>query len=466
MMFGAEVRIGGRARGQSWLHYVAAAAACLALQTPAAAQTTDTVLTLSGARDILETNNPDYRASLAAADATGESVWQAWGSWLPTATLRSSWGRTEFTTKTFLDPTGVPQELPEPITDVSKSVSQSLSFGWTLFQGGRRLFDVSASKANARAADLAAVSRLVQLESQMEGQYFEALKRQELARLAEDLLAARRRDLEITQARFRIAASTQSDVLQAEVQVGQNELALLQARQAADAARRELSALLGLGEEVQYGLRDTAAIFDPALLNVVTLVEAARRSNPELARLDAQIDARGRTLWAERGTWLPTITLSYALGRSEQLPGNASLFEFAPTNTSNSFGVTFNWPLFSGFEKKTRTGQASAQLQEARANKVAGLLEVEKSVRNAYDALVTAYRTVQIQQHNVELARESVRLTTERYRIGAATYIELQQATSQLTEAERGLIEARYDFMRAFAELQGAVGLPIPIPGE
>ncbi len=255
-------------------------------------------------------------------------------------------------------------------------------------------------------------------------------------------------------------------MLQAEVQVGQNELALLQARQAADAARRELSALLGLGEEVQYGLRDTAAIFDPALLNVVTLVEAARRSNPELARLDAQIDARGRTLWAERGTWLPTITLSYALGRSEQLPGNASLFEFAPTNTSNSFGVTFNWPLFSGFEKKTRTGQASAQLQEARANKVAGLLEVEKSVRNAYDALVTAYRTVQIQQHNVELARESVRLTTERYRIGAATYIELQQATSQLTEAERGLIEARYDFMRAFAELQGAVGLPIPIPGE
>jgi outer membrane protein len=196
------------------------------------------------------------------------------------------------------------------------------------------------------------------------------------------------------------------------------------------------------------------------------MVGAARSSNPELARLDATIDARSRSLWSARGTWLPNVSVGLSLGGSESLSGDANIFEFSPRNTSQNFNINFSWPLLAGFEKKWRTGQASAQLQEARANKFAGLLNVDRSVRNAYAALVTAYRTVQIQTRNVQLARESVRLTTERYRIGAASYIELRQATSQETEAERGLIEARFDFMRSFADLQGAVGVPITVSGQ
>jgi outer membrane protein TolC len=85
-------------------------------------------------------------------------------------------------------------------------------------------------------------------------------------------------------------------------------------------------------------------------------------------------------------------------------------------------------------------------------------------VRNQYDALVTGYRSVRLQERNVDLARESVRLTTERYRIGAATYIQLQAATSQATQTEQGLINARYEFMKTLARLQAAVGRPIVIP--
>jgi outer membrane protein len=194
-------------------------------------------------------------------------------------------------------------------------------------------------------------------------------------------------------------------------------------------------------------------------------VATARRTSPELARLDAEVDVRGRDLWSARGAWLPTISVGLAFGRSESLPGDASIFEFSPRNTSTNFSLSVSWPLFTGFEQKTRTGVASAQLQQARANQTAGLLRVDKAVRNAYDALVTAHRSLEIQARNVELARESVRLTTERYRIGAASYVELQQATAQATEAERGFVEARYDFMRAFADLQGAVGQPLEVPG-
>jgi outer membrane protein TolC len=436
----------------------------LANAGPLNGQATDTVLTLEGARRLLERSSPQYRSALASADAAGQSVWSAWGAIIPSASLSASFRRSEFTTKTFQDPTGVVQELEDPITDISKSASQGLSLNWRVFDGGRNIFNIGTANAEARAADLAAVATLVQLQSTMETQFFEALKQQELARLAQVLLEARRRDLELTQARFRIAAVDQAAVLQAEIEVGRQELEVLRAEQAAGAARRELSVTLGLEEEIVYQLRDTALVFDPTVFSSDQLVEAARRSNPELARRDADIEARNRSRWSARGGWLPTVDISFGLSRSENAGADGDLFRFNPRNTGESLSFTFSWPLFNGFDRKVQNARASSQLQQARHDKYASLLNVEKEVRNQYDALVTGYRSVRLQERNVDLARESVQLTTERYRIGVASYIELQQATSQATQTEQGLINARYEFMKTLARLQAAVGRPIVIP--
>jgi outer membrane protein TolC len=438
--------------------------AALSIAEPLSGQATDTVLTLSDARLLLEQSSPQYRSALASADAAGQGIWSAWGAIIPSASLSASFSRSEFTVKTFEDPTGVVQELEDPITDISKSASQGLSFSWRVFDGGSNIFNIGAANAEARAADLAAIATLVQLQSTMETQFFEALKQQELARLARVLLEARRRDLELTQARFRIAAVDQAAVLQAEIEVGRQELEVLRAEQAAEAARRDLSVTIGLEEEITYELRDTAAVFDPTVFLPEQLVRAARESNPELARRDADIDAGNRSLWSARGSWLPSVDISLSLSRSENAGAEGELFRFNPRNTGQSLRFTFSWPLFSGFDRKVQTARASSQLQQARHDMFASLLNVEREVRNQYDLLVTGYRSVRLQERNVDLARESVRLTTERYRIGAASYIELQQATSQATQTEQGLINARYEFMKTLARLQAAVGRPIVIP--
>ena len=451
-------------RSHGWMTSLVSATIALLQAGPLTAQAPDTVLTIAEARSLLRKQSPEYQAALANANAVGEGVWSAWGSLLPTVTAGVNLGRNEFTTRTFVDPTGVSQSLDEPITSVTKQAWQGLTFSWSVFEGGRQIFDIGANSAAARSADLAAIATLVRLESQVESQYYEALKQQELTRLAHDLLAARQRDMEITRARFRIAAVTQTDVLQAEIDVGRQELAVLRARQAAEAARRELSAALGVEGDIGYRLRDTAVVFDPARLVLEELTDQALQSHPELARLNAEVDGWSKRLWAARGTWWPRVDLSLTLSRSEVLGPDQSIFEVSPSNSGNDFRINLSWPLLAGFEKKTRTGEASARLAEARHNRLDGIFRVEKEVRNAYDGLVAAYQAVQLQTRNVRLAREAVRLTTERYRIGAASFFELQQVTSQAMEAERGLIESRYDFMRSFAQLQGAVGRPIARP--
>ncbi len=428
------------------------------------AQAPDTVLTLVEAAGLLRQLSPEYRAALAGANATGQDTWRAWGSFIPTVTAQASFTQNEFTRNTFLDPTGVSQELDAPLEAGSRTSFQAMSFEWTAFDGGRRFFDLGATGARTRAADLAAAATLVRLESGVEAQYFETLKQQELARLSRALLAARGRELEVARARFRIAAVARNDVLQAEIAVGRQELAVLQADQAAEAARRELSAAIGLEEDIAYRARDAAAIFDPAALHLEGLVGLVLGSHPELARRDAEVEAQEKSLWAARGAWLPRVSLGLVLSRSENSGAGGDFFRLDPRDTGRDFRLTFTWPLLNGFEKKYQTGRESARLQEAKHTRRAQAIETDNDVRNIDGDLVTAYQAVQIQTQTAVLAREAVRVVTERYRIGAASYVELQNATVNATDTERGLIEARYEFMKTFARLQGAVGRPIARP--
>jgi outer membrane protein len=72
--------------------------------------------------------------------------------------------------------------------------------------------------------------------------------------------------------------------------------------------------------------------------------------------------------------------------------------------------------------------------------------------------LVTSYRTSQLQDENARTARIALALAEERFRVGATSFIEVTQARSDFERAESDRINATYDFHKAFATLESAVG--------
>ena len=59
------------------------------------------------------------------------------------------------------------------------------------------------------------------------------------------------------------------------------------------------------------------------------------------------------------------------------------------------------------------------------------------------------------------LAREELLLAQERYRVGAATFLDLSDARASYARAESERINAAYEYHRAFAALESAVGRPL-----
>ena len=80
---------------------------------------------------------------------------------------------------------------------------------------------------------------------------------------------------------------------------------------------------------------------------------------------------------------------------------------------------------------------------------------------SAYLTLTTSVRTVQIQEQNSAAARDALYLAEERYKVGAATFVDVTDARAAYERAENDRIGAVYDYHKAFAALENAVGRPL-----
>jgi outer membrane protein len=73
-------------------------------------------------------------------------------------------------------------------------------------------------------------------------------------------------------------------------------------------------------------------------------------------------------------------------------------------------------------------------------------------------ALATAFEQIEIARANVAAATEDLRVQSERYRVGAATILDLLTSQTALTEAETNLVQTRFNYLIARAQLEALVG--------
>src|SRR5438309_1942700 len=79
-------------------------------------------------------------------------------------------------------------------------------------------------------------------------------------------------------------------------------------------------------------------------------------------------------------------------------------------------------------------------------------------LRGQVVALLTAYAKLDITASNVAAATEDLRVQQERYRVGAATILDLLTSQASLTTAQTNLVQARFDYLIARAQLEALVG--------
>jgi outer membrane protein len=420
-------------------------------QTPApAAPAARTTLTIGEAISIAERNNPTYQQSINGRARARAGMRAAWGNLFPSINASAGASYREGRQQFF---GGVPVGAAIDIVSSSWSLNAQSSYSWGTWAR------IRSADATLDAAEADVDNALFTLRSQVSAQYLLALQTQARAALQDTLVVQQRLQLELAQARAGVGAGTTLDTKRAEVSLGQQEVAALRARNTAEVARLQLFQQLGVAMPEGVVLSADLPVTAPSF-QLNDLLTQARQQNPALRATLARQRVAEAGLTSARSQYTPTLSLSASLGGAAQAPKD-STYEGFPTEFVRqpySLQASISLPLFDGLSREQRLQEASASRNDAQYNVRRQELQLTADVTSAHVTLVAAHRAVELQTRNAATAREALQLAEERYRVGANTFVDLTTARGEYERAETDRIDAVYEFHRAYAALESAVG--------
>jgi len=260
--------------------------------------------------------------------------------------------------------------------------------------------------------------------------------------------------LRITVDKLRAGSATRSDTLRSTVDLGNARLELLQARANLATAQANLGRQIGVEQPV--GAVPDSVL--PALPDTGELRAQVVAASPQVQRAGAQARAAGAQLGVSRAAYWPTFGVSYSNGYAG--------FDAPWTSTNtyvNNWTLRFSvsWALFNGFQREQQMVNAGVQRDIAVAQAADARRAASAQLTQQLAALFTTYEQIGIAQTNVAAATEDLRVVQERYRVGAATILDLLTSQASLTQAEVNLVQARYDYLIARAQVEALVGHPL-----
>lgn len=421
------------------------------------------VLTLQEAVDRAARHNPSFRRTTNDLRRSALDHREAWLSLLPTTQVNllrtgRNWSRTTVTEDLFGDP------LEDPNVTTRRTSDSQQGAGFFLQLDPGRFLDLRQQADQAQLRELTVDTEYLILRGEVLRAFLEAQEEQVAVELEEELLAAARVNLEATRRLYGLAQRERSDVLSAELDVAEKEAELEARRARQGTARLRLRNLIGDPDLEEFRLDPApVGVFDPALLDEEELVEAALHASPRILQAEGELQIQERNVTRNRAFWIPTLSLSASTTRRRFIQGgDAFLDPFPDADLGWNVGLTLSLPdLGQYFQRGVTQERARVDVRNQRETLRERRGEVEEEVRSSLVELRSAHRSLSLQERRAEIAEENLNLTRDAYRLGRRSFLELQAATEQAAQARRSVLQSRFDFERARANLERALGLPL-----
>jgi outer membrane protein len=377
--------------------------------------------TLAEAIAMAYQNNPTIGRQRAFLRATDETYVQSRSSLGPSLSLGTS---TNYT-NTDQNPFG---RSTRSRSSVSFLASQSL------FASGALKSNLDAAKSlvfegreNLRSVENQIIFNVISL-------YTAVRRDQEALRIAGESLKVFQRQLDETNARFKVGELTRTDVAQAEASFASAQANLAQRQANLDSNRAAYVAIVGQMPTALADVPDLAEV--PA--NYETALDLAEKNNPDLkAAYHAEDSSRARVKSARSGLG-PSVSLSGSYGGA----GDTRDVNAIQVNAAQAT-LNVNVPLFASGFNGSRIRQASENLNAQKLQVEITRRSVIQDVSQAWANLVSARSSTLSNKSRVKstaIAAEGVRYEAQ---AGLRTTIEALNAQLNFENAQLDLIEAQ-----------------------
>jgi outer membrane protein len=282
--------------------------------------------------------------------------------------------------------------------------------------------------------------------------YLRVLQAQALAEVASKSVAQVEVQLHMAQVSEKAGALGQVDVLRLTAARDTAREALLRARTGISVARAALVLALELPAGTALELVDDLPDPPPPLsMTEQQVVAAATRDRPELVAAHERTEQARAGTGVAKAALLPNIV---ALGTYQHTEGQAT---FQPKDAW-FVGGTLTWDLWDWGKNWNGIKEAKARARQAEIGERALRDQVAFDAQRRLLEARNAHDTLAVARSGQQAAEEAHRIQTVRYREGAATTTDVIDAEAGVLRARVSYTNARYDYYLAQAAVARAVG--------
>ena len=323
----------------------------------------------------------------------------------------------------------------------SSRYNASLNLNYTLFDGLGRHYDYKRLKEQYQLSELEARETIENTIFQLFTVYYNVAQISENVDALEQTLSISKDRIVRAQYQFDYGQSTKLGVLNAQVDINNDSINVINSKQRLKNTKRDLNVVLGNAYGNEFSV-DTLINFKIDI-SKQDLFYKMKSNNVSLLQIEKNIAINEFTIKANKSGYLPTVGLTGTYGWNKN-NNNAASFVAVSTNTGLSGGVNLSWNLFDGGRTITQVKNAKINLENQQLQKESVLISVERDFNNAWDDYQNKLTIFRVQEENILTSKNNFDRTQEKFKLGQVTSIEFRQAQLNLLNAELSRNQAKY----------------------
>ena len=318
-----------------------------------------------------------------------------------------------------------------------------LNLNYTLFDGLGRRYTYKRLKEEYALSELQLRETIEFTTLQLFEVYFNIAQLTESQKISQETLDISKDRLRRAEVAFIHGQGNKLSVLNAQVDVTNDSISLIQVNQQLGNTKRDLNLLMNqpINQDFDVGL-DVSFVNS---LQIESWLETAEQFNIELLKQKSNSQINAYDIKINQSGYLPTVGLIGSYGWNLN-KSPATAFFPGTNNTTYSLGVgaSLSWNIFDGGRTLTRVKNAKLSFNNQELIQQETKMSFERDLENALQNSINTKEIFEIQNKQVETATYNFERSEEQYKLGSITAIEFRQAQINLANAQNQRTIAKY----------------------
>ena len=322
----------------------------------------------------------------------------------------------------------------------NSSLNYGVGLDWTVFDGFKMFAKLDQLKELQKLGESQLKLAILTKISALNSTYFDLVQQQQQLAALDTTIVISNQRLALAQNRFTIGKASKLEVLNAQVDLNTDTVALLKQKELYANTKIVLNQILARDTKSEFNV--IAAITLDSQLKLPELTALAEKQNPQVASQIINKRISEFQLKQIKANRYPTLKVTTGYTFVDTRSDLGFTTQSSARGLNYGFGASLN--LFDGFAQNRNEKIAKIEIENAAIAIEQQNLALSSQLATAFQTYTTNIELITLEDKNQAIAKQNLTITLNKFRIGTITTLEFRTAQLNYINAKVRFSDAQF----------------------